>query len=92
MYGGMVMESGASTEIISRPQHPYTRALLASSPRFGSHYAQQRLPAIPGKVTDPSNPEPGCPFAPRCTEAQPSCSAGLPPLKTTDGRALRCVK
>jgi peptide/nickel transport system permease protein len=91
MYGGMLMESGASTEIINSPRHPYTRALLASSPRFGSHYAQQRLPAIPGKVTDPSSPEPGCPFAPRCTQARAECSAGLPPLKTADGRELRCV-
>jgi peptide/nickel transport system permease protein len=92
MYGGMVMESGASAEITGSPRHPYTRALLASSPRFGSHYAQERLPAIPGKVTDPSNPEPGCPFAPRCTQARTECSAGLPPLKTADGRELRCVK
>jgi len=90
MYGGMVMESGASAEIINSPRHPYTRALLASSPRFGSHYARERLPAIPGKVTDPSNPEPGCPFAPRCAEARAECSAGLPPLKTADGRELRC--
>jgi len=91
MYGGMVMESGASAEITDNPRHPYTRALLASSPRFGSHYAQERLPAIPGKVTDPSSPEPGCPFAPRCTQAREKCSSGLPPLKTADARELRCV-
>ncbi|MCL2270814.1 MAG: dipeptide/oligopeptide/nickel ABC transporter permease/ATP-binding protein, partial [Treponema sp.] len=91
MYGGMVMESGVSTEIINNPQHPYTRALLASSPRFGSHYSKGRLPAIPGRVTDPSRPEPGCPFAPRCNLAKPECSAELPPLNLSGGRELRCL-
>jgi peptide/nickel transport system permease protein len=92
MYGGMVMESGASSAIVESARHPYTRALLASSPRFGSHYAQQRLPAIPGKVSDPSSPEPGCPFAPRCTQARAECSAGLPELcELSPGHWARCV-
>jgi peptide/nickel transport system permease protein len=90
MYGGMLMESGVSADIVSEPRHPYTKALLASSPRFGSHYSQGRLPAIPGKVSDPSQPEPGCPFAPRCTQAKPECSREIPPLALTDGRELRC--
>jgi peptide/nickel transport system permease protein len=91
MYGGMLMESGAAADIVSGPRHPYTRALLASSPRFGSHYSQGRLPAIPGKVSDPARPEPGCPFAPRCTQAKPECSQKIPPLAAADGRELRCL-
>jgi peptide/nickel transport system permease protein len=91
MYGGMLMESGAATDIISSPHHPYTRALLASSPQFGSHYSRQRIPAIPGKVTDPAQPEPGCPFAPRCTQANPECTREIPPLIAADGRELRCL-
>ncbi|MDR0494830.1 MAG: dipeptide/oligopeptide/nickel ABC transporter permease/ATP-binding protein [Treponema sp.] len=90
MYGGMVMESGAAVAIIENPRHPYTQALLASSPRFGSHYSQKRLPAIPGKVSDPANPEPGCPFAPRCVKAKPECGNSLPQLITDNGRELRC--
>jgi peptide/nickel transport system permease protein len=90
MYGGMLMESGAAQEIINTPQHPYTKALLASSPSFGSHCSQGRLPAIPGKVTDPANPEPGCPFAPRCKEAHPECSRGVPPIVESNGREMRC--
>jgi len=82
MYGGMAMESGNAADIIASPQHPYTRALLAASPRFGSHYSRGRLLTIPGKVTDPAHPEPGCPFAPRCSQAKPECSQGIPPLKT----------
>ncbi|MDR2136342.1 MAG: dipeptide/oligopeptide/nickel ABC transporter ATP-binding protein, partial [Treponema sp.] len=72
--------------------HPYTRALLAASPRFGSHYSRSRLPTIPGKVADPAAPPPGCPFAPRCPEAGPECQAGIPPFRTKAGREIRCLR
>jgi len=91
MYGGMLMESAAAADIIGSPQHPYTKALLASSPRFGSHYSQGRLPAIPGKVSDPAENVTGCPFAPRCSQAQPECYQTLPPLVTAGGHELRCL-
>jgi peptide/nickel transport system permease protein len=88
MYGGLVMEEGASSIIATggkagagRALHPYTRALLAASPRFGSHYSRERLFSIPGKVADPSAPEPGCPFAPRCTLAGNECRKAVPPLR-----------
>ena len=73
MYGGLIMEKGESHQIMSSPKHPYTQALLASSPRFGSHYTNTRLLSIPGRVTDPAHPEPGCPFAPRCSYASEEC-------------------
>jgi len=92
MYGGLAMESGTAAEITNNPRHPYTKALLAASPRFGSHYSKERLLTIPGKVTDPSDPESGCPFAPRCTEAAPECSQAIPSLQTKDGREIRCCK
>jgi peptide/nickel transport system permease protein len=92
MYGGMIMESGAAADIIGSPQHPYTRALLASSPRFGSHYSRGRLPAIPGKVSDPSENGAGCPFAPRCSLAQPECYQTLPPLAVSGNHERRCLK
>ena len=79
MYGGLVMEEVPSEGIYSHAAHPYTKALLAASPRFGSHYSLERLKVIPGRVADPSNPEPGCPFAPRCTEAAAECrKEGVP--------------
>jgi peptide/nickel transport system permease protein len=90
MYGGLEMESADAQKIINSPRHPYTTALLAASPRFGSHYSKERLISIPGKVSDPASPEPGCPFAPRCTKAAPECTQAIPPLKTEDGRELRC--
>jgi peptide/nickel transport system permease protein len=91
MYGGFEMESADAKEIINSARHPYTQALLAASPRFGSHYSKERLLTIPGKVTDPANPYPGCPFAPRCSQAKPECSQSVPSLATENGRQLRCL-
>ncbi|GHV91041.1 hypothetical protein AGMMS50268_15440 [Spirochaetia bacterium] len=100
MYGGLVMESGP-VELFTAgiagtaargPGHPYTQALLAASPHFGKHYSQVRLLTIPGKVTDPSSPPPGCPFAPRCAKALPECSKGIPPLRIiAETHEIRCV-
>ena len=58
MYGGLIMEKGTSDHIMNHARHPYTQALLASSP---------------GRVTDPAHPQPGCPFAPRCQYAKDEC-------------------
>lgn len=73
MYGGLIMEKGTSAQIIKNPRHPYTKALLASTPKFGGHYTEQELSSIPGRVTDPASPVPGCPFAPRCGLKKDEC-------------------
>ena len=91
MYGGLIMESGPVAAITGTPVHPYTKALLASSPRFGSHYKEGPLLSIPGKVNDPANPEPGCPFARRCSYAIAECTAAIPPLSVNGERELRCI-
>ena len=73
MYGGKVMESGTAEQIMKAPKHPYTKALVGALPEFGSHYTQKKMISIPGRVTDPAAPEPGCPFAPRCEFATERC-------------------
>jgi oligopeptide/dipeptide ABC transporter ATP-binding protein len=94
MYGGFVMESISSKAIYSA-KHPYTKALLAASPRFDSHYSNERLVVIPGKVADPAAPEPGCPFAPRCAETNDDCLWAIPPMakiQEPELHELRCVR
>jgi peptide/nickel transport system permease protein len=91
MYGGLAMEAADTAEITNSPRHPYTSALLAASPRFGSHYSKERLLTIPGKVSDPANPESGCPFAPRCSQAKFECTHAVPKLRTESGREIRCI-
>ena len=97
MYGGLVMEAISCSRIesgsaISGAVHPYTKALLAASPAFGSHNSMERLRVIPGKVADPANPEPGCPFAPRCAGATEECRLGIPPMTGTAIHSFRCIK
>lgn len=74
MYGGKIMETGTSRQIMEAPRHPYTQALISATPEFGRHYSSQPMASIPGQVCDPTDPIPGCPFAPRCTYAKPQCS------------------
>ena len=82
MYGGLVMERFPAESIRSGrtgengPSHPYTLALLASTPRFGTHYTEERLVSIPGRVSDPAHPDKGCPFAPRCAYSREQCRSG----------------
>jgi len=92
MYGGLEMESAGAAQIINTPVHPYTKALLAASPSFGSHYSKERLLTIPGKVSDPSSPESGCPFAPRCAMAKAECTQKIPELRNEEGREIRCCE
>ena len=73
MYGGQIMETGKAKQILNNPRHPYTQALVQAMPEFGSHYTKQKMISIPGRVTDPSSPEKGCPFAPRCNFAKSEC-------------------
>ncbi len=74
MYGGKIMEIGTAQQIMNAPVHPYTRALVAALPEFGSHYFKSAMLTIPGKVSDPANPPKGCPFGPRCEYYKTECS------------------
>jgi oligopeptide/dipeptide ABC transporter ATP-binding protein len=80
MYGGLILETGNTNEVLQSPCHPYTRALLDSIPKLGMHYKSRQLKTIPGNVPDPLFPEPGCPFEPRCPLAIPECRQEIPKM------------
>ena len=88
MYGGKVMERGATAQVVAEPKHPYTIGLLGSLP--SPEMRGQRLKMIPGAVPSPLNMPPGCPFASRCDKVMDAC-AEPPELKTLDdGRQIAC--
>jgi oligopeptide/dipeptide ABC transporter ATP-binding protein len=84
MYGGRVMEEAPVEAIFDAPRHPYTVALMASMPGLAPG---KRLVEIPGGSPDPSNPPKGCPFHPRCTQADARCAAEMPPVFETGPEA-----
>jgi oligopeptide/dipeptide ABC transporter ATP-binding protein len=89
MYAGQIVELAPAGELLRRPLHPYTRALLASVPKLQGKV--DRLAAIPGTVPRPGDYPPGCRFAPRCALARPECVERMPALQEVErGRFARC--
>lgn len=90
MYGGEVVETGAARDVLRRPAHPYTRALLAAVP---SATHRHRLVPIPGRAPGVGEGRPGCAFAPRCGHAVPTCEATRPALVPGPSATLvRCPR
>lgn len=89
MYAGQIVEIAPARELLQRPLHPYTHALIQSVPRLGEDVG--RLASIPGTVPPPAGWPPGCRFHPRCSIARPECSRLRPELvETTPRRFVRC--
>jgi oligopeptide/dipeptide ABC transporter ATP-binding protein len=84
MYAGRVVESGSTEDVLLRPRHPYTRALLESVPRVDRPRGE-RLPVISGSPPDPIADVIGCPFRPRCPSAIQRCSETDPLLEHMGG-------
>jgi len=89
MYAGQIVELSPAKELLRRPLHPYTKALMASVPKLRG--GADRLSAIPGNVPRIGNFPPGCRFAPRCPIAKRECSEKIPELVEVEaGRWVRC--
>ena len=89
MYAGQIVELSPARELLRRPLHPYTKALINSVPKLAG--GANRLSAIPGNVPRIGNFPPGCRFAPRCLMAKPECSKAIPELVEVEaGRWVRC--
>lgn len=74
MYGGYIVEFATTDSILRFPQHPYTKALISAVPKLTLDTQRVRLSTISGEPPKFSNLPSGCPFGPRCTSRQTSCS------------------
>ena len=89
MYLGRPVEQGPNEIIFENPLHPYTRALLASTPRVNPDERLERM-ALTGELPSPLNPPSGCAFHKRCPFAQDRCARELPAARDIQGRAVAC--
>jgi oligopeptide/dipeptide ABC transporter ATP-binding protein len=89
MYAGQIVEWAPATELLRRPLHPYTQALMNSVPKLGA--AAERLTAIPGTVPSLEAMPAGCRFHPRCPKARAECAQAVPALVEVEpDRWVRC--
>jgi oligopeptide/dipeptide ABC transporter ATP-binding protein len=90
MYLGRIVEDGPTDEIVRRPRHPYTQALVAAVPVPDADQSRAPLP-IKGNVPDARDPPSGCAFRDRCPHAMARCAEETPPLRTlTSGHRVAC--
>ena len=85
MYLGHAVEQGPKARIFARPLHPYTQALLASTPGLSS----QRI-VLKGELPSPLDPPTGCVFNTRCPHATQRCREERPLLRALDERLVAC--
>jgi len=87
MYLGKVVEASTTDAIFYEARHPYTQALLSSTPILDPQSRRQRI-LLPGGVPSPINPPSGCRFHPRCSMALPLCTETEPELVDVGGGHL----
>ncbi len=90
MYGGQVAEKAPTETIFRSPRHPYTRMLIASLPRVGVRYREERLQGIPGAPPRLLNPPAGCRFRERCPLAFDRCQEPPPLVEVEPGHLVAC--
>ncbi len=83
MYLGKMVEIGSGEDLFRTPQHPYTKALLASLPR-ADHKRARRV--LGGEIPSAAKPPEGCRFHTRCPEVEPRCRSEEPELRTVGGK------
>jgi oligopeptide/dipeptide ABC transporter ATP-binding protein len=96
VYAGRTCETADAHSIFHTPLHPYTRALLDSTPRIDhdyEHEARPTLKTIGGRIPNLATPPSGCRFHPRCPEATTECGRLRPVLtQVSPGHLVSCLK
>ncbi len=89
MYLGRAVEHGPAAEIFTSPQHPYTRALLASTPHINPEARSERI-VLSGELPSPLSPPTGCAFHTRCPQAGDICALEQPAFAKFGGTNVAC--
>ena len=89
MYLGRPVEQGPVETIFAHPRHPYTRALLASTPHVDPSQRRERVP-LTGELPSPLDPPSGCAFHTRCPLADEICTTTRPEARPVEGRQVAC--
>jgi len=91
MYLGKLVEVAERDALFKNPQHPYTRALLASIPIPNPEFRPDANRVLHGDIPSPSNPPKGCRFHTRCPLAQNQCRSEDPVFKeASPGHWVAC--
>ena len=90
MYAAEIVERGGTEDVLQRPTHPYTAALLAAAPRIDDRASS--LKSIPGRPPRPTGEATGCRFDGRCAHARPECATATGLDAMAAGHESACVR
>ncbi|HSU06635.1 MAG TPA: oligopeptide/dipeptide ABC transporter ATP-binding protein [Acetobacteraceae bacterium] len=91
LYLGRIMETGPAAQVLSRPRHPYTRALLSAAPSFDPVRRRARI-LLQGEQPSPADPPSGCVFRTRCPWVIAACADAVPPLRGSAAHQAACIR
>lgn len=89
LYLGRPVERASVETLFRNPAHPYTQALIASTPRVDKKARTERV-MLHGEIPSPLNPPSGCAFRTRCPFANDRCATSRPELRPFAGREVAC--